>query len=655
VRGSLQRPSHQRNPGGFDYAAYLARRGICCTMYVGTPAEVTVLGARRGLITSAVVAVRQHIRRALARYVPSADGRAVLRALLLGDRSRISDAQEAHFARTGLMHLLAVSGLHVFLVGMVLYVLLRPFLMRLRLRWRTVEITRAVLTVLALGGYMLLTGARPSVVRAVVMAAFVIGGVLLQRSPRSLNTLGIAALVLMAARPPALFDVGFQLSMAAVGGIVTLNPRFLEWIPEAYRSTAPTEWMWSTVTTSAAAILATAPLLFYHFGWVSAAGLLLNIVGIPCTGLALSAAIAAVTVAPIWPMGAGAFGSAADLFVRGLLETTALGAIWLGWAGLRMPTPNIWILGALTAGVLCIAQWARPRLRWRSLAMGLLFAVGAIWTPVLIRPGPTMDVIFFDVGQGDAVLVTGPDDHRLLVDTGPGSPSGSAAAYTVLPYLRQRGVEHLETVVITHPDGDHLGGLPAILQEMSVGRVVHSGQEAETDLYRESRQLLEKTDTPSRAAERGDQFRVGPSITARVLGPPQHPDRWGIESENGSSVVVHLTYGTTQILLPGDAEGRAEQSLVQTYGGQLASDVVKVPHHGSKTSSTDAFVKTATEGEKQTRAVVSVGEDNRYGMPDSTVLNRWRLHADTVHSTAETGAVWVRSDGQEINAVEWQQ
>jgi competence protein ComEC len=265
-----------------------------------------------------------------------------------------------------------------------------------------------------------------------------------------------------------------------------------------------------------------------------------------------------------------------------------------------------------------------------------------------------MDVVFFDVGQGDAVLITGPEDRRLLVDTGPRSPDGSAAAYTILPYLRQRGVEHLETVVITHPDEDHLGGLPAILRELSVGRVLHSGQRADTDLYEESRALLEKKGTRSRSVDRGDQFQVGGSIVARVLGPPQKPDRWGIENENGASVVLHLAYGRTDVLLPGDVERAAEQGLVQTYGDQLASHVVKVPHHGSETSSTPAFVEAAADESVQTRAVVSVGADNPYGMPDSTVLSRWQSRVDTVYSTARTGAVWFRSDGVSIQGVEWQ-
>ncbi len=655
LRGEVRPAPDQRNPGGFDYAAYLSRRGTCCTMYVGDPSKVTRLHRDRSPLTDIVVDVRRYVRRQIIRYVPSADGQAVLQALFLGDRSQITDAQQERFARTGLMHLLAVSGLHVFLVGMVLYVLLRPLLMRLRLGWRTVEIGRAILTVVVLGLYMLLTGARPSVVRAVIMSALFIGGIVFQRSAHPLNTLGVAALVLLAVRPPALFDVGFQLSMAAVGGIVTLNPRFLDLVPESYREAGVADWLISMVTVSLAAMLGTAPVLLYHFGWVSAAGLLLNVVGIPCTGLALSAAVAMEVVGGLWPVAGAAFGSTAALFVDGLLLTSRLGAEWFSWAGIRVANPDVWTIGALIAGIVGLAQWPRPRLRWRCILCVLMLGAGGVWVGIANGEGdPTLDLVFFDVGQGDALLVSTPSGQHVMVDTGPRSFGGSSAAsYSVLPFLKQRGIDHLDGVVVTHPDGDHLGGLPSILKEVSVGRVIHSGQGAGTDLYAETRRLMDRLDISERAVDRGDVFAFG-NARMQVLGPPAEPSRHGIESENGRSVVLHLAYGSTEVFLPGDVERSAERDLVRSYGGQLASQVVKVPHHGSETSSTPALVRACVDASERTRAVVSVGKSNRFGMPSEDVLRRWREKGAMVQSTARGGAVWLRSDGEGVWEVQWE-
>ena len=655
LTGRLGPAPDKRNPGGFDYAAYLARRGVCCTMYVGSPDRVLQVDRGQGWFTNLVVDLRRYVRRQIDRFVPTTDGRTVLDALLLGDRSGITDDQRQRFAQTGLMHLLAVSGLHVFLVGMVLYVLLQPLLLRLRLSWRTVEVCRATLTVLVLGSYLLLTGARPSVVRAVVMSALFIGGVLFQRSTHPLNTLGVAALVLLALRPPALFDAGFQLSMAAVAGIVTLRPRLLDVVPDAWQEATASEWLVSMVAVSAAAMIGTAPVLFYHFGWVSGAGLLLNIVGIPVTGLALSAAVAMEVFGGIWPLAGVAFGQAASLFVDILLLTSRHGADWLGWAGLRVSSPSAWTLLSLVAGIVAVAQWPRPRLRWRCIVGALLTGTIGLYIGLLSSPTQsTLDLLFFDVGQGDAVLVSTPGDRHILVDTGPRSMGGDgAAAYSVLPYLRSRGIDRLDMVVVTHPDEDHLGGLPAILRDVTVGRVVHSGQAADTDLYRETRRLLSRQSVPSVVARRGDTLDVGAGVRMEVLGPPNDVAGWDMADVNERSLVLRLTYGGIHVLLPGDVEADAETNLVATYGDQLASHVVKIPHHGSETSSTPKFVDAVADSSLQTRAVVSVGRENQFGMPSERVMSRWTSTTSSTASTASDGAVWLRTNGRSVWPVDW--
>lgn len=650
LKGYLRRPPGLRNPGGFDYGAYLARRGICCTLYVDTPDHVALVGSHRGVVQEALVSVRAHVRRQVDRYVPSSGGRAVLRALLLGDRSRVTDSQRDRFAKTGLMHLLAVSGLHVFLVGMVLYALLRPLLMRFRLRWRAVEVTRTVLTIAVLGLYMLLTGGRPSVVRAVIMAGLFIGSVFFQRSAHPLNTLGVAAIVLLALRPSMLFDVGFQLSMAAVAGIVTLNPRFLEMVPGRYRNSESGDWLISTCTVSAAAILGTAPILLYHFGWVSVAGLALNVIGIPCTGLALSSAIVMVGLGSLSTPVAAAFGSAADLFLQGLLATSRFGAMWFSWAGIRMPVPNLWVLGALGAGLIALAQWPRPRLRWRWVIVGVFFVTISVWSSIAERSAaPTLDVVFFDVGQGDAALLRTPSDRHILVDAGPRSPSSAAAEFAILPFLEQWGIRELDLVVISHSDEDHLGGLPTLLEEIKVRRVVHNDQSADTELYDQTRRLLLEKSVQHGGVDRGDVLQIGSSVQAQVLGPPRSDP---FESENDASVVLRVEYGVVDVLLPGDVEARAERDLVRSYGGNLKSEVVKVPHHGSVTSSTPAFVRSVSDSGK-TRAVVSVGDNRQYGMPAENVMQRWKAQGRNVYSTAREGAVWMRTDGKRIWRVVW--
>jgi competence protein ComEC len=194
--------------------------------------------------------------------------------------------------------------------------------------------------------------------------------------------------------------------------------------------------------------------------------------------------------------------------------------------------------------------------------------------------------------------------------------------------------------------------LQTLLEEVSVGRVIHNGRSASTDLYAETRRLLNKKGIPREAARRGDTLAVDPAVRVQVLSPPRRPSRHGIESKNDASVVLRLKYGKVDLLLPGDVEAAAERDLVRAYGRQLESRVVKIPHHGSETSSTPEFVRAASGAKKDSYAVVSVGQGEEYGMPDREVLSRWKEQVE-VRSTARGGAVWMRTDGGVLWEVCW--
>jgi len=665
VMGSLSLASGPRNPGAFDYASYLARRGVCCTMYVRGAEHVQVRGSNRGLLLRIVVQGRSYVREQLARTISGDRPRAVLEALLLGDRSAVSRIERDRFASTGLMHLLAVSGLHVLLVGMVLYGLLRPLLMRIRIGWKTLEVVRAAATMCVLGLYMLLTGARPSVVRAVVMAGVLIGGILAQRSSHALNSLGVAGLVLLALRPPALFDAGFQLSMAAVAAIVTLHPRMLDLVPEGWTAQPAGDWLVSTVSVSIAATLGTAPVLLHHFGQVSIAGLVLNVVAIPLTAVGLTAGVLAVATGGAAPVLASAFGASADVFVKLLLETARLGSEWLSWGLLIAPMPDLWVLAAGAAALVAGAQWPRPRVRWGVVALAGALLAGSAWTPVVSGRGePALHAVFLDVGQGDAALITLPSGQHLLVDAGPRSRYYDAGASVVVPYLRSRGISRIHTAVVTHPDSDHLGGLPAVLRSVDVGRVLHSGRESDTQLYAETRRIMDSLGVQDRAVHAGDTLGIDPSVRVRVLGPPKPVPDHGFPaepslrealSENDASVVVQIVYGETRILMTGDIEEKGERWLLAQYGDEVRSDVVKVPHHGSATSSGEQLVRRVTRPDGLTHGVVSVGENNAFGLPDFDVLSRWQRASNHLHLTSRRGAVWMRSDGGRIQQVRWKE
>lgn len=656
LQGTFRPAPGPRNPGGFDYGAYLHRRGICCTLFVQTPAGVRVLGDTRSSLQEITVRGRAYVDRHIRRFVPSDASGGILRALLLGNRSSLTGQQQEQFVDTGLMHLLAVSGLHVLLVGMILYRLLRPLLMRVRLPRPVREGARAILTIGVLLFYMLLTGARPSVVRAVVMASVFIGGLLIQRSPHTLNSLGVAALLLLMHRPLALFDAGFQLSMTAVTGIITLHPRLSERIPEAVLAHPVGGWASSLLSVSVAATLGTGPVLLAHFGQAQIGGVVLNLPAIPLTAAGLTAGILCVLAGGVLSGAAAAFGTAADVFLRALLHTAQWGAVWFNWGLLAVPGLSLFVLSALASLLAMGAQWPRPRLRWRLGAASLAFLCLWAWTPVLSGESRShLDVVFLDVGHGDAILISTPGNRHFLVDTGPRSHVSDAGRRVLLPVLQHWGIRTLDAVVITHPDSDHLGGLPTLLREVDVRSVLTSGWEASTELFEESRRVLDRLSVPYRPAVAGEILEAGGGLVLQVLAPPPGGARPLTFHENDASVVLRMGFGSTRWLLTGDVEEAGEQWLVRRYGGMLSSHVVKVPHHGSSTSSGIPFVERVSQKGAPLHAVVSVGRHGRFGLPNSDVLSRWERYGAIVHSTSRQGAVWLRTDGEEIWRIPWRE
>jgi competence protein ComEC len=655
LTGDLRRPRGRRNPAEMDYGAYLERRGIRATLTAYDGDDVQVLGRERSRVAGVVAEARSAVRDQLRRHVPSPEARAVLAALVLGDRSGIDAVTRDRFARTGLMHLLAVSGLHVLLVGMVVYRLLQPLLLRLsrrRLRWRTVEGLRVTLTLALLLGYLLLSGVSTSATRAVVMAGLLLGGAVLHRAASPLNTLGAAALVLLLGRPGALFEVGFQLSFAAVAAIIVLLPRLEDLTPRTWTAGWGRRHAWELTAVSFAATLGTAPVLLYHFGYASAAGLVLNLAAIPATGLALGSAFAMLGASAVSSTLAAGYGAASDGLVHILLGITKTGEAALGWAAVETFVQDPWLVAAMVAGLVACAQWPRPRLRWRWLLLSLALVTGSVWTAVVQGTHrPQLDVVFFDVGHGDAALLRLPNGRHLLIDAGARGPTGDHGTHTILPHLERYGIDRLDAVLVSHPHGDHLGGVPALLRGVPVDQLITSGATVDSELFAETRHLIDSTSVPHRTVQRGDTLHLDPSVRLQVLAPG--PDMRASDNANDASIVLRVVYGQTTLLFTGDAERDAEAALVRRYGSLLDSDVVKVGHHGSSTSSTAPFVAAATRDSARTVAVIGAGTHGFFDLPRPEVVRRWDEAGAVVWTTKHGGALWLRSDGAGIERVRW--
>ena len=501
------------------------------------------------------------------------------------------------------------------------------------------------MTLAVLAVYVLVAGASVSIVRAFVMVALVIVGRALDRRSDALNALGLAAMGILIHRPAALFDVGFQLSFGAVAALVTLTPLWTAAVPERIRQSTVGTFLAGSIGTSVAATVGTAPALLFHFGRLPIGGLVLNVVAIPLTAATLGGGLGCALTAWAPPL-AATFGALATATGQMLLWTTEAGAAALGGIAYDGFLDSASVLIALLLSIAGLALWRRPVARTRlTLAACGCLAVG-VWTGFARGDArPALDVVFLDVGQGDATLLSTPGGKHVLIDAGLKSPYVDEGERTVLPHLARFGIARLDVLVLTHADADHIGGARSVLQHAEVGRLVVNGQDGTSDLWADVLHLADSLGVPVQPVRAGDTLAVDPTVRLRVLGPAGP-----MESPNDASVVLFVEHGATRWLLTGDAEVAGEAAVVARFGGRLAANVVKVGHHGSRTSSTSALVEATG---RPAFAVVSVARRNRYGLPDEEPIERWTATGAAVLHTSAEGAVWLRSDGETVDRIDW--
>lgn len=617
----LQRPHGSANLGGFDYEAWLLEQGVRATGYV-RPAygdrRMDSFAMRPGAIVERARAVlRERILRAL-------DGRqyaGVIVALVIGDQRGIPQSDWDVFNRTGIGHLISISGLHITMIA-GLAALAASFL------WRRSFFTQAQLPLLlpaqkvaALAGaavavlYVLLAGfgipAQRTLYMIVVVAIALWCGRLAQVSHVLCAALGIVILL----DPWALLWPGFWLSFGAVAAILyagsgRVRDRATGW-RAGLRAAAHTQYV---VT------LALAPLTMLLFAQVSLASPLANAVAIPLVSFVVTPLALLGSFAPA-PVSTGLL-----IAAHGVVQAMA----WLlehlssmRWAIWSAPAADPWTCALALFGVAWLLAPRGWPLRW----------LGAVaWLPLLAQlpthpAAGTFTVTAFDVGQGMALLVeTG--EHRLLYDTGPAySLESNGGSRVIVPYLRARGIAALDGVVISHSDLDHVGGALAVLQAVRVGWVASS-------LWGNSPVVLAAPRHVRCAA--GQHWRWD-GVDFTVLHPalPSYADP-GLKP-NARSCTLRVSNGRHTVLLAGDIEAAQETRLVQDTPGLLRADILLAPHHGSGTSSTEAFL-TAVQ---PAAAIFQVGYRNRYKHPKSTVWDRYASHGIARWRTDETGAVTI--------------
>jgi competence protein ComEC len=632
LTGKLEQPESFSE---FDYRAWLSRQGIVGTMAFP---RVHLLEGHNLTLGRVTTRARLSLEQALQRSLPEPEA-SLAAGIAFGRDQNFSPALKDDFRDAGLAHVVAVSGANVSVVAAVIFLAFVPILGR----------NRAIFPALIMvGSYVALAGFTASVVRAGIMAFVFLAAPLFGRQQTGMPALGLAAVLMTLHRPAIVMDVGFQLSFAATAGLIAFNPwvqRGLEWVVAKLHATAVVPSLGlQALSLTLSATAATAPIICIAFGRVSLVSLVTNLVVEPLFVVVLPLSLATGLAGAAWEPAGWAAGLVAYYpltFVVWVAETAA------GLPGAAFTTPTVSpTTGAAVYAVLGIAGFAAYRRHAPAFAVRLsrarrqserrLIAAGAFGAIALaaiplsleaMRDPAELRIDFLDVGQGDATLITTPGGRRLLIDSGASGIGLARELGHVLPHWERR----IDRVVLTHPQEDHVAGFPELFRRFNVGSARDNGKDGTTIAAR----LFDAAGPPAEALVAGDRWKID-GVEFEVLWPPPG---YANRQVNNASVVLRVSYRERVFLFTGDIEAAAQADLVASQ--DVRADLLKVPHHGSKTTAPEFLSRVAPAV-----AVISVGAANRFGHPAESTLGA--LAGSRLFRTDCDGRVTVRTRGAEL-------
>ncbi len=645
-------PRSRYDPGLRDRAAGMRRRGIdwsgwlrsCRDMLVTT--DTGVLSPRRWIANA---------RSVLSDFVferkADAASKGILAAMTTGKRGLVPVEVKQNFARAGLAHLLAISGLHLGFVALGLYALL--YFLLARIGWLAVrfDITRisAALVIPATLFYTLLSGAHLPAVRACIMVVCFLIAVIARRQSDPLQTLSAAALIILGIWPQSLYEVSFQLSFTAVASVILAVPPLAERLGLPLgRSGLNDSWQRRILVRTAhyalltfIASLGTAPLLARYFNQVSLVGIFTNLAAVPlATWVIVPLGLIAAVLFPISLLLAGMVTDAA-LLATGWLAELAARVGGISWSVLHISTPSVGQVILTYLLLFAVLKWRRlwaRRLAVVSFGLLLVVFVAGRVGPLV---SPDLEVTFLDVGQGDSIFLRFPGGDTLLVDGGDAREGGGDSGLQVIaPFLWSQGITHLDAVAVTHPEMDHAGGLASVVRLFEPDEVWTARPLEEMPATRPLHAAAREAGARVRLLRAGDRPRTGKNARIDVLWPAAGSET--LET-NERSLVLRVSLGQRAFLLTGDLEKEGERLLIES-GEELDADVLKVGHHGSRHATAKEFLDRV----RPSVAVISVGGGNVHHLPSNEAIERLRESGVKTLRTDRDGAVTIATDGRDL-------
>ena len=630
VRGVLEELPLPRNPGEFNTRQYYACEHTYYSMKKG---EVLKKGKEGKAYQTLLFQIREHLKRVLERT--AGEAAPVFSAMVLGEKGELPKETKMLYQMAGIIHILAISGLHISLLGMGLYELLKKSGLGI---WSAGFFS---LTVMIFYGEM--TGESVSAMRAVAMFLIATGAKILGRIYDMMTALSVSAMILLLEAPAYLYNTGFLLSFGAVLGVGAILPVFL-------RLFGVKNKILKSLMGSVCVQLTTLPVMLWFYGEVSVVGIFLNLLVLPTVGIVLVSGVFTALIGCIFPTLAVCISLPGRLVLFGYDKLCSLG-VSLPFCTWTPGQPKIWqaviyymiLFSATGAASFLLKKQMKNVSTLRVLKVGFLGILSMALFVLSQRDRQYMEITGLDIGQRDAIVVQFPTEEVFLVDGG-SSNKKNIGQYQMLPFLKNQGISYVDAVFISHTDEDHISGVREILEYMEkglislkIGNLILPGIREKPEAWTELEGLAKKAGIRVYTANEGDTFRIGEGKIS-VLSPKAGASG---ENVNEDAVVFLLSYKNFRGLFTGDVGEETEKKLLPILQDV---DFMKVGHHGSGYSSSQAFLDEI----KPEVSLISCSESNTYGHPSPEAVKRLESAGSRVEYTMKSGAVTVFTEGNRI-------
>lgn len=631
--GNFYKIQGSRNPGDFDYKSFYGRKGIYGRIYSDESELITI----DSFELTPIQTVQKWIRRIFKEKVGNEFG--LLTALILGDKTSVDPEIRENFTNTGVIHVLAVSGLHVGYVLIILLIIAKLF----HLPWGWDR----MLIIMGLIFFCLLTGGKPSVIRASLMAGIYLITPITNREGNLWNTIFLSGLILLLFDPLYIMDLGFIFSYAAVASIIIFYKLIQDILPEKIKVNAiqskPIQFIYGLFLVSLSAQIGTLPITAYYFGRIPIISLVANVIIVPVIGILVAIGFCILFFGWI-PILGNWIGESAWLITKAISWVADIFA-QVPFAFIEVDRFNLINIMIYFIVLSMVFLSLMNKYRKYAIFSGLLIGSTFIWKIAI--SAQNLNVIYMDVGQGDAILVTLPNKKTLMIDGGQRFGRKDYGELVVKPVLKYFEINQINWLVMTHPHSDHIGGLVSVGESVPIDTAFYTGLDYNSWVYKTVMVKLAEDSASIVQPFPGQVLSLTKDCYLMFFTPDSNFVKHS-RNINNTSIVMKLVYGGTSFLFTGDLELEGEAQILQ-YNAALKSDVLKVGHHGSKTSSSEYFLERVLPK----IAVVSVGYKNKFRHPNKDVMKRISRYTENIHRTDQLGALWLRSDGTNIWEVNW--